>query len=340
VYESFSSQDFLEDEHFIDWIKYRTPELEQFWSEWILTRPANLEAFKEAEKQLTLILSVERIEAEKGDEESVLDKIRNSIDATPKVIPLRTGVRRLIIAASVAAVLLLTAGIWFVTYQRDTEFSTAYGEMKKISLPDQTEITLNANSHVSFRKNWNRQKAREVWLEGEAYFNVKHLNKNPGAIKENERFIIHTKFVEVEVLGTVFNVKERRGKTEVSLESGSVKVQLNNEKSKQWYLKPREVVVYNNSKKELNKFTEDPEIHKAWTERKMLTNNTTVGEIIQTLEDQYGHKVILEDPELAKRRIDGTLPFTSESNVLFVLSNILEIDIEKNDSTVIFKSRK
>ncbi len=72
----------------------------------------------------------------------------------------------------------------------------------------------------------------------------------------------------------------------------------------------------------------------------MLTNNTTVDEIIQAIEDQYGYKVILEDAELASRRIDGIIPFKSESNVLFVLSNMLEIEIVKKDSTLMFKSRK
>ncbi len=141
-------------------------------------------------------------------------------------------------------------------------------------------------------------------------------------------------------MGTVFNVKDRRGKVEVSLESGSVKVLVKAEKNKQWLLKPGEVAVYSNATAVLQKLSQDPVIHKAWTERKMLTNNTTILEIIQAIEDQYGYKVILEDPELANRRIDGTIPFKSESNVLFVLSNILDIDIEKKDSTLIFKSKK
>ncbi len=72
----------------------------------------------------------------------------------------------------------------------------------------------------------------------------------------------------------------------------------------------------------------------------MLANNTTVREIIEAIEDQYGYKVVLEDAELANRRIDGTIPFKSESNVLFVLSNILDIDIKKKDSTLIFRSEK
>lgn len=342
-YNNYRAEDFLDDAHFIEWVKYRSPALDKFWSEWQASQPHNLAAFREAERQLMLILSAGRIEPAKEDKEEVLQKIFGSIDkAEGKIIPLRSGVRRWIIAASVAAVLIISVGLWFVTPEKSTttEFAAAYGEIKKIVLPDQSQVTLNANSHISFKTAWNTEKAREVWLDGEANFSVNHLNKKGSPIKENERFIIHTKLLLIEVLGTVFNVKERRGKVEVSLETGSVKVQVNAETDKQWLVKPGEVVVYNHTTKVMQRILQDPVVYKAWTEKKMLANNTTVGEIIQAIEDHYGHKIILEDPELANRAIDGTLPFTSESNVLFVLSNILDIDIERKDSTLIFKSRK
>lgn len=342
-YESYREEDFLEDKNFIAWVKYGFPELEQFWFEYIASQPANLPAFKEAERQLRLILSAERIEPEQGDKEELLQKVFGSIDdAEEKIIPIGRGIRSWMIAASVAAILIISGALLYVTTQRNlrTEFSTMYGEMKKIVLPDQSQITLNAHSHIAFKTDWSSGKQREVWLDGEAYFNVNHLNKSGNPVKEGERFIIHTKLLQVEVLGTVFNVKERRGKGEVSLESGSVKVQVKAEKDKQWFLKPGEVAVYSSSTGELKKLQQDPRIYKAWTEKKMLTNNTTVGEIIQAIEDQYGHKVVLEDAELANRKIDGTIPFTSESSVLFVLSNILDIDIEKKDSILIFKSKK
>ncbi len=341
-YESYRVEDFLEDANFIEWVKYKSPELEKFWA-WRTSEPANLAAFNEAERQLALILSAQRIEPAKGDKEEVLQKVFRTIDkGEEKVIPLRSGIRRWMIAASAAAILVISGALWYVTSQKETttEFATAYGEIKKIVLPDQSQITLNAHSHIAFKSDWKNENAREVWLNGEAYFDVKHLNKNGSLVKENERFIIHTNLLQVEVLGTVFNVKERRGKSAVSLESGSVKVQVKAEKDKQWILKPGDVAIYSNSSGYLQKLRQDPMIYKAWTENKMLTNNTTVGEIIQAIEDQYGHKVILEDAELANRTIDGTIPFKSESNVVFVLSNILGIDIEKKDSTLIFKSKK
>lgn len=342
-YGNFNATDFLEDRRFIEWVKYRPPELEKFWSEWRATKPLNLAAFNEAERQLTLILSAERFEPQTGEKREVLQKILKSIgEAGEKILIRKRHIRRWMIAASAAAVLIVVGALWFVIGDRNsrTMVTTAYGEIKKIVLPDQSQIILNAHSHIAFKVNWKGDEPREVWLEGEAHFDVKHLNIQNAAVRENDRFIIHTNLMVVEVLGTVFNVKERRGRVEVSLESGSVKVMIKNGKNKGWILKPGELAVFNDGANELEMQVQNPEIHKAWTDRKMLADNTTLQEIIQTIEDQYGYKVILEDSELANRRIDGTIPFKSESNILFVLSNILQIDIVKNDNVLIFKSRK
>jgi ferric-dicitrate binding protein FerR (iron transport regulator) len=342
-YNNYRLEDFLKDANFVAWIQYPTKELEQFWTEWSASAPPNLAAFDEARETLTLIFSADRIAPSAAEEEEVLQKILGTInEAGEKTVHRKPAIKRWVIAAAAAAMLIISGAMWYASLQKEmlSEFTTAYGEMKKITLPDQSNILMNAHSSISFRPDWDNGDAREIWLKGEANFNVKHLRNSKTAVKDNERFIIHTSLLRVEVLGTVFNVKERRGIAEVSLESGSVEVQVKGEPDKQWLLKPNEVAIYNTTTAMLEKRSQDPLIYKAWTEKKMLANNTSVREIIQAIEDHYGHKVILEDPALANRTIDGTIPFKSENSVLFVLSNILEIDIERKDSTLVFKRRK
>src|SRR3954471_16620982 len=148
-YSNYSAVDFLEDSDFIRWVKYKPDELEKFWSEWKASQPINLAAFNDAEKQLTLILSAERIEPGKGDKDEVLGKIFKSIDeAEEKSIPQRAHIRRWLIAASVAAILIISLALWSVVGEANAknEITTAYGEIKKIVLPDQSEVTLNAHS--------------------------------------------------------------------------------------------------------------------------------------------------------------------------------------------------
>jgi ferric-dicitrate binding protein FerR (iron transport regulator) len=250
-----------------------------------------------------------------------------------------TRARKWLAAASVAAIILAGGLLWFVLYNNSKTVSTNFGQLKSVDLPDSSEITLNAHSTIRYLKKWPDGQPREVWLKCEAYFKIRHLNNGRFPVKAQERFIVHTDYVLVEVLGTVFNVKERRGNVQVSLESGSVLVKLRSDSSINVILLPGELAHYNITTNTLEKKMKDPAISRAWTEQKMLTSNTTVAEIIQTLEDTYGYKVILEDTGLAGKRIDGTLPMKNEKNLFFALSQVLNVDITIKDSLLTIRRR-
>ena len=57
-----------------------------------------------------------------------------------------------------------------------------------------------------------------------------------------------------------------------------------------------------------------------------------MADILADLEDMYGYEVSLKDSVLANRRIDGIIPLTNEKNVLFILSNMLDVDIIKKNN--------
>lgn len=97
---------------------------------------------------------------------------------------------------------------------------TPKGKKVQFYLDDGTLIHLNASSELSFYTNLENQDKREVWLNGEAYFEVTH-NQSP--------FIVHTEKESVEVFGTTFNVDgfKNSSYTQVSLIEGSVAVSLN-----------------------------------------------------------------------------------------------------------------
>jgi transmembrane sensor len=91
------------------------------------------------------------------------------------------------------------------------------GNRKKISLPDGTEVTIKARSSIRLSDSFGK-KDREVWLEGEAMFEVAPDPAKP--------FIVHTKDLRIDVLGTRFRVDaypEKAGE-EVDLLSGHLKV--------------------------------------------------------------------------------------------------------------------
>jgi transmembrane sensor len=116
--------------------------------------------------------------------------------------------------AAVIAVLL--AGSFFYLSTLSESFTTDYAENKSISLPDTSEVILNAESELAFSKNeWNTN--RNVDLKGEAFFKV----------AKGQKFTVATGQGLVTVLGTQFNVETRKDYFEVTCFEGLVSVTIN-----------------------------------------------------------------------------------------------------------------
>jgi ferric-dicitrate binding protein FerR (iron transport regulator) len=216
---------------------------------------------------------------------------------------------------------------------------TEYGNLKSIVLPDSSSVMLNGNSTIRFNETWRKDKTREVWLEGEAFFDIRHINKNFSQIEIYERFIVHTKDLTVEVLGTSFNIRQRRGKTEVVLQSGKIKVAFIKGKKEEIELKPGDRITYDAAEDKLLKGTTNAENASAWKVKKLLLDDPTIDEVIEYLEDVFGKKIVLANAELGKRKLEGPIQLTTLDDALFVLSTVLNAEIIKKDSTIIIRSR-
>ena len=122
------------------------------------------------------------------------------------------------IAASVLLVALLIGFLLRNSVPDETVVATQYGETQEFTLPDGTEVFLNANSTLRYSAD---ETPREVWLEGEAYFQV--VKQKNGLTKRADDFRVHTQNLTVRVLGTRFVVDSR--KEQVVLDEGKVEVQ-------------------------------------------------------------------------------------------------------------------
>ena len=136
----------------------------------------------------------------------------------PKVITLSPFKTFLRIAAVVA---VLLTGSYFYLSTLDESFSTAYAENKEVTLPDNSQIILNAESELSFNeKNWNNK--RNISLNGEAFFKV----------AKGKKFTVTTEQGTVTVLGTQFNVENRNDFFEVTCFEGLVSIAFNGKEMK------------------------------------------------------------------------------------------------------------
>ena len=179
--------------------------------------PSEFEAFNKLEdaEELTKISNaIKRFKAPEYNSEKEFEAV-NSIIKTKKNKSSQL-IKQLF---KVAAILILGFSIFYYTTTLDTTFETDYAENIMIELPDASSVTINALSKVKYNKN-NWKQAREINLNGEAYFKV----------TKGSTFKVTTPNGTVTVLGTEFKVKQRDNYFEVVCYEGSVEVVNNSNK--------------------------------------------------------------------------------------------------------------
>lgn len=240
----------------------------------------------------------------------MLDKVEeqeakhNSTMATsPKRMNTRVRRRQFLQFAS-AAVFLLLLGAFFWLWLRPAEqivVQTAFAEQKTIELPDHSTVKLNANSTLSYPKNWKSTKTRQVWLQGEAYFEVE---KKP---QTQQKFQVITKDLTIEVLGTTFNVNARTASTKVFLEEGLINLDLE-EQSEDILMAPGELVTYSkNIGKPLKKQIEQ-ETPASWKDGTAVMRDALLSEIIEKVHEIYDVRIVLENQSYLEREFTIFLP--------------------------------
>lgn len=333
-YHSFQTDDFLADRDFLRFVKYSYPDDVLFWNNWVSQSPENTVAYQQALIQLKLILSDGEIAVPYSFRENLLTDINDSINQFERKKQMKW--RRTIWLSAAASIVLIASCIsWY--FLSTVVIRSDYAENRLVHLPDGSEVTLNGNSTLSYPRAFNWKPRREVNLDGEAYFKVKHLNLTPEQIKRGELFVAVTDGVSVQVLGTEFNLKERRNQTNVTLVKGKIQVQ-SKKTGKQYILSPGDLIDFNERGDEV-KLKESVETQTAWISGKLIVNQTKVIDILHEFEDLYGYKVILDSPALGNKKIDGAISIKSEESLLFTLKNILNVDIKKEGKIIYLKNR-
>lgn len=351
--QPYSVKDFLLDDRFHQWVKAPTPENNNYWQEFIRLHP---EAKQEMEEARAIIMQLDfqehkraadtkaRVKAgidsaiEESHQQIFLDKEQQIQPSGERKLPARAWFS---IAAAVSTIILL-AGIYFLLSPslEVTKYSTAYGETKKLMLPDSSLVILNANSSLSLEESsWENAAERIVWLEGEAFFEVEEKTTSSG---EPTKFIVHSGSVNVEVLGTSFNVNNRHQETKVVLSSGSVKLNLqqtSGSAEREIMMEPGDMVAVSKVRREVVKKVVDTAQYTAWKENKLLFEHTPIAEIIQLIEDNYGIKVNVMAKGLLEREFTGAAPADNLDILLAKMAVVYNLKIDKNEKELMIKDK-
>ncbi|KFF04171.1 FecR family protein [Flavobacterium reichenbachii] len=246
---------------------------------------------------------------------SKLKKEIKNIKKTKNVIFLNS--RNWMMAASI----VLAAGLFsffYLTAETITtkEYAAGLGEQTKITLSDGTKIWLNAGSLLKYPSKF-KGDTREVYLTGEAFFDVVKDKKHP--------FIIHTDKMDTKVLGTSFNVQAYPGQTtqEVSVLTGRVNVK-STVTDENVYVTPGQKVVFKAKNSSLHAFSNIPmNSISLWRKNIIVFEETPLPEVIATIKRNYNVTVAVENKSLNALKINAYFKELPADQVIGLVCNII-----------------
>ena len=195
------------------------------------------------------------------------------------------------------------------------------GSVSEIILPDGSAIFLNADSRVKYSINGEND-IREVFLEGEAWFDVEKNKDKP--------FLVHTPFYDVKVTGTQFNIKayETDNSLTTTLEKGQIILQstANYKLAENIVINPGEQVTLDKDSKELTITNVNTKWVSSWKDNKLVFVNMYLKELVVLLERKYGVDIEIKNKEILDLHFDGTIKNESIIEFLNIIQTTLPIN--------------
>ena len=211
-------------------------------------------------------------------------------------------------------------------------------DKSKIFLEDGTQISLNSNTQLKYPASF-KGKNREVYLTGEAFFDVKKDPEHP--------FIIHTRHMSIKVLGTAFDVKvyENDSFIETTLVRGLIQITMNNKPAEKIILKPKEkftladknninytitpITYYNSLDSTNNNLMET-----SWLNDKLVFKNQTFASIARNAERKYGVEIRFRDEQKKNYTFTGKFEKESIDELLNALRYIENFHYKKEGNII------
>lgn len=209
-----------------------------------------------------------------------------------------------------------------------------YGKRKELILPDGSKVWLNAGSQLTFPERFEAEK-REVYLEGEGYFDVQHNAKAP--------FFVRTEDFLVKVLGTAFNISSYHDDTFAStvLIRGKITLEgIGNNRFEPRPMEPGNTAVLERGTKRLLVHPADAEDYISWTRKHLILKQTPRSELLVKLGRAYNTKIVEAQPAAADDTFSGRLDLTQPLvDLLAIIYNQQEYRIRQEERRVIIQKK-
>ncbi|MBK0384267.1 FecR domain-containing protein [Pedobacter sp. SD-b] len=334
-YKHYTAEDFASDESFINYFLSQNAEDVEFWEAWKSHHPEKLDEVYNAH-QLLEVLKFNLPEAELEQEFLKMDQFlsvpNQSADFTKNYHFNQFKVFLVLLAGFV---LMVASWEIFRWNKENTIMRTEmivrhnpFGQRSIIQLSDGTQVSLNANSTLTFPKEFGNN-SRKVELDGEAFFEVSKDKSRPFTVKTANLFTT--------VLGTKFNVNSHdiNGTIQVALVEGKVKI-TEDKKNGSILLLPNHKISYSKKAKTFAKSGFDIEQTVAWKNGEIVFKNSSFEDVAQKLYQAYGIN-------LQKEQLDQNWHFTGKfinTDYLSIIKSICyakKLNYQVQNDTIIIK---
>jgi len=288
-YVDYQVWDFLGDEFFVAWVKNPTREADEFWSEWIRTNPDRLSILEEAAHIIQSVQYQDNTPLRQDEHVEMLENIlrqrhrKTTIEKPGAYVRIAVGLAAAIIIIVVGYQWMGKGTVGELDNIEKVELITRTnpkGQKSTITLPDGSQIKLNAESSLTFESDFG-EKNRIVSLSGEAFFEVRRDVEMP--------FIIRTGKLQTKVLGTSFDVRsyESEGNIQVVVVTGEVEV--SDSLGTAVVLNPKEVLEYSVYEGNIKRSVcRDFKSVIGWKDGFLVFDNEPIPKVVEKLENWYG----------------------------------------------------
>ena len=238
----------------------------------------------------------------------------------------------------VAAVLLipLVLGGIYLLSQHDqpaafAKIKAPQGSRVQFVLPDGSKGFLNSSSILTYPAEFGHN--RMVSLEGEGYFEIARDKKHP--------FTVQTKFADIQVLGTKFDVcaYENDNDMTTTLEEGSVRI-FNKTTNTRTVLTPGEQNKIDSATGKMTNTKVKTQLYTSWKEEMLRFDNAPFAEVVKKMERWYGIKIILDKKLQYADNYTLTIKTESLREMLQLLSITTPMNYKIKDDTVFINQPK
>jgi transmembrane sensor len=359
-YTKFTVEEFVSNQSFIHWVNKSDPEAVRHWDFYLSEHP---EIHSTVEKARAMVINLRlAVDARNNPAQiaSIWNKIQDKVEAEEQRRTPRSGAAKvrnpmvlvslLFLCICIASWLVLrnksdvTESSDYATYQKSLpdffEQVNETGKPLKIQLGDGSVVILESKSRLKYKASYLEDSIRNVYLLGEAFFEVA---RNP-----SKPFIVHSNEVFVEVLGTSFRVEapENGRNIVVSVKTGKVSVYAirdragNKDKKDGVILLPNQQVSYERNEKLFERMLVDaPEIlDTGIAKADFVFDNTPIAKVFKTMETAYGIDIIFDEEMMKDCNI--TAPLGSEPMIekLKIICETIGATFEIIDARVVVSS--